>query len=1467
MPVNPEASYYNKFDPAKLYYEVRALAGMVEQSREDNEIQAILKYIVRSLGDTLYKNGSLVSGGALSRSASNSNVMSLQDSKVWYNGIVHPVAAATITLTGSGTETIGILITDSIVTPTDDVDLKDPALGYANYGQPGANRLKTVASWSTSTSAIPVFTFVNGVQQTAPKIAEIDSVTQTLARRTYDESGNYVVSGFDMKAGAQNSDQIAVTVGNFTDTTYSGSKAYVQGQEIVKLVPERLVIDKALDKRLVSAERVFYSPVNPLSPTSTEMRFAFASQPASDVVRVMATFDVIRTVNSHNFNGFDQVTQAGETLVDILAAYKGGTPSAPTTSYTKSTNGASGPGDWYKSGNGLRWDVTGSASEPTAGDTYSAYALVRKQLQTTDYVIYTDSTTGITYLDISAMSTKPYAKNLVTNTTTNSDMDIDYNFYLSRIDVIYVNNQGVLGVTKGSPDVSPIAPYAPGAVLALGQISLPAGGDYTKSTITPYNVKRMTMLDLRKLLTRLERNEYNLAVKDLDSTGLQRAGNSITNLRGILTESFTYSNQDIETDGVNGVSKVKFARSLTTNNMLNVRDKNVQLPELETVMPLSVTSSGTTADIASANAVTQTRATSPIYYPINQSSATGNIAINIYDVAVANPVLDVYPTTSVGRESNQTIIDTLNPTNAAAIVNTFLNDRYTYLLNTQLLSNQQGFTGTTQGSSQTIKTFMPQNWLWVRGSNYTPLTYVDLKFDGRPVRTTLDPSVVGSAFPTGWAAISPAATITGSATGNIYPTSSYVVTNSKGEFAVGVEIPSGVGSGVVSINAEGVDGPGATVQYESNATITFREHTVVDILTPLSDKFKPSLPVLTSVIVKNNANNLTVSDYSSALTFKIAVTWDKAGGVPDSIMLNLQPVTSPNNSFSRVRTSFTQQELDSQTINFVMPVTLNAAFDYVVTASNAGGTSSPVRGTVTYSGNPPITTTSVFTNFGVTNIPYYAGNATFFWEGLTGTVDKLIITSTGNPGTPVVVTAPAASGNATLYLGPGYNTVSVTAVGPLGNSVVRSTTLYVNYYRYDPVAQSFNLDEDAFLDGVDLYFQAKPGSGNTPVSIELRTMDNGIPGKTLVDDGKSVVALSAVNVSSDASASTYFKFPTPVYLQRGQEYCVVVRTDDQAYRLFYAKLGSNLLGTQTPLSSTTASGVMFRSANDSSWSAIQDSDLKFRLNAVSFNTNSVLYFNTVSLSNMVGFHAAFPKVLLPGSGSSTQSPCQITWEYQLDSTGSWYPFEPEAYIYFKNATANLIQVRATLITRSGTKLTPRIPKLGGCLTALTRSTSGSYVTKTATFAQAYRYVRMIVKQNIPAGAGIRWYVSDNTAQPGSVSAWASGTTYASGNIVSYSGVNYMSLQGTNTNHQPDTATTWWEPVYFLGSVVWREIPAVGEIKTLQSDGIFYEHDRTFDLGTNGGRTQFRFRLDLTQASIGQTIATPQAHDVICITTT
>jgi hypothetical protein len=101
---------------------------------------------------------------------------------------------------------VGIAINESIVTAEEDEDLYDNAAGYSNYTAPGADRLKLEAklikqdiTFSDSSNFIELLRIENGVATTIVTTSVYNELEKTLARRTYDESGDYTVSDFTFK--------------------------------------------------------------------------------------------------------------------------------------------------------------------------------------------------------------------------------------------------------------------------------------------------------------------------------------------------------------------------------------------------------------------------------------------------------------------------------------------------------------------------------------------------------------------------------------------------------------------------------------------------------------------------------------------------------------------------------------------------------------------------------------------------------------------------------------------------------------------------------------------------------------------------------------------------------------------------------------------------------------------------------------------------------------------------------------------------------------------------------------------------------------------------------------------------------------------------------------------------------------------------------------------------------------------
>ena len=123
---------------------------------------------------------------------------------------------------------VGIQITETIVDSDADSSLLDPAQGAYNYAAQGATRYKIAAALSakTYTATDPVeaaadqnfyqlLKIKSGIKEEETKYPVYSEIEKTLARRTYDESGDYTVRPFNL--------QIADHQGLAGETGNSGS--------------------------------------------------------------------------------------------------------------------------------------------------------------------------------------------------------------------------------------------------------------------------------------------------------------------------------------------------------------------------------------------------------------------------------------------------------------------------------------------------------------------------------------------------------------------------------------------------------------------------------------------------------------------------------------------------------------------------------------------------------------------------------------------------------------------------------------------------------------------------------------------------------------------------------------------------------------------------------------------------------------------------------------------------------------------------------------------------------------------------------------------------------------------------------------------------------------------------------------------------------------------------------------------
>jgi hypothetical protein len=164
---------------------------------------------------------------------------------------------------------IGFTIKEEIVTPEEDASLYDNAIGSSNYTAPGAHRLKISLQLKefalnaiTDKNFIQLLTVSRGQVQSKVSSTDFSVLEQTLARRTFDESGNYVVDNFsvDIREWAQKDknkgfyavDEFGLYNGYDAGTSarkmiasVGPGKAYIKGYEIVNKETKYLEVNKA----------------------------------------------------------------------------------------------------------------------------------------------------------------------------------------------------------------------------------------------------------------------------------------------------------------------------------------------------------------------------------------------------------------------------------------------------------------------------------------------------------------------------------------------------------------------------------------------------------------------------------------------------------------------------------------------------------------------------------------------------------------------------------------------------------------------------------------------------------------------------------------------------------------------------------------------------------------------------------------------------------------------------------------------------------------------------------------------------------------------------------------------------------------------------------------------------------------------------------------------------------------------
>lgn len=173
-------------------------------------------------------------------------------------------------------KSVGFLVTESVITSDEDEDLLDPAISSNNYFAPGADRYSINLTLQSRTlpeadtvdnNYVEISKIQNGITVYQKSASDYNVLGDILARRTFDESGNYTVRPY----GLENIEHLRTATAGIRDGLYTANaggnadliasvispgKAYVLGYEIDNIKNMYVISPKARDFVVVNNSTV-----------------------------------------------------------------------------------------------------------------------------------------------------------------------------------------------------------------------------------------------------------------------------------------------------------------------------------------------------------------------------------------------------------------------------------------------------------------------------------------------------------------------------------------------------------------------------------------------------------------------------------------------------------------------------------------------------------------------------------------------------------------------------------------------------------------------------------------------------------------------------------------------------------------------------------------------------------------------------------------------------------------------------------------------------------------------------------------------------------------------------------------------------------------------------------------------------------------------------------------------------------
>ena len=222
----------------------------------------------------LLGNSAIAAGDSLAITIANNatatgSAFQIQDGVYFIRGNFVNVSTETLILdqyTNTPSYRVGLFVDEEIINADLDESLYDNSQGYNNYSAPGADRLKITTKLFKKSlddfddnNFVELATVQDGNLKSLVRNTEYSVIGDELARRTYDESGDYYIKPFDITVlnslNNNKGNRGVFQAGQFTyggDTPsddlalyrFSPGKAYVRGYEVETISPTFLDVPK-----------------------------------------------------------------------------------------------------------------------------------------------------------------------------------------------------------------------------------------------------------------------------------------------------------------------------------------------------------------------------------------------------------------------------------------------------------------------------------------------------------------------------------------------------------------------------------------------------------------------------------------------------------------------------------------------------------------------------------------------------------------------------------------------------------------------------------------------------------------------------------------------------------------------------------------------------------------------------------------------------------------------------------------------------------------------------------------------------------------------------------------------------------------------------------------------------------------------------------------------------------------------